>query len=59
MQHWSQQCLVVEWLGLSVTVRVRVRARARKWDLFFVCVFLKVANTFVLHVEDYLVGNWD
>ena len=28
-----QQCLVAEWLGLSVTVRVRVRARARE------CIF--------------------
>ena len=29
-----QQCLVAEWLGLSVTVRVRVRvrARAREWN---------------------------
>ena len=28
-----QQCLVAEWLGLSVTVRVRVRTRARE------CIF--------------------
>ena len=28
-----QQCLIGEWLGLSVTVRVRVRvrAKAREW----------------------------
>ena len=32
-----QQCLVAEWLGLSVTVRVRVRAKAREciFPLFF------------------------
>ena len=37
VQDRYQQCLVAEWLGLSVTVRVRVRARARKWgfSLFF------------------------
>ena len=34
-----QQCLVAEWLGLSVTVRVRVRVRAREWDFsLLVCV---------------------
>ena len=49
MHHSRQQCLVAEWLGLSVTVRVRVRARAREWD-FFLSV-LKVTNTFVLHVN--------
>ena len=27
--HHHQQCLVAEWLGLSVTVRVRVTVRAR------------------------------
>ena len=39
--HHSRQCLVAEWLGLSVTVRVRVRARARECDfslLFFLSV---------------------
>ena len=25
-----QQCLVAQWLGLSITVRVRARARARE-----------------------------
>ena len=49
MQRSRQQCLVAEWLGLSVTprvrvkVRVRVRVRVREWGfslLFFspVCV---------------------
>ena len=28
MHYSRQQCLVAEWLGLSVTVRVRVRAKA-------------------------------
>ena len=32
-----QQCLVAEWLGLTVAVRVKVRARARGciFSLFF------------------------
>ena len=34
-----QQCLVAEWLGLSVTVRVRVRARARGWNPFLLFFF--------------------
>ena len=41
VHHCCQQCLVAEWLGLSVTVRVRVMARAREWDftvLFFFCL---------------------
>ena len=33
MHHSRQQCLVAEWLGLSVTVRVRVGARAREWGV--------------------------
>ena len=37
-----QQCLIAEWLGLSVTVRVRAKARE---------TLLKVTNTFVLHVN--------
>ena len=37
MHRNRQQCLVAEWLGLSVTVRVRVRAKAREciFPLFF------------------------
>ena len=48
VHHRHQQCLVAEWLGLSVTVRVR--ARAREWDFFFLFM-LKVTDTFVLHVR--------
>ena len=52
MHHRRQQCLVAEWLGLSVTVRVRVRAGPGNVIFFrsflFFCV--KVTNTFVLHV---------
>ena len=57
VHHSRQQCLVAEWLGLSVTVRVRVRARAREWDfsVLFFCLCLKVTNTFVLHVN----GSFD
>ena len=31
VHHSYQQCLVAEWLGLSVIVRVKLRARAREW----------------------------
>ena len=52
-----QQCLVAEWLGLSVTVRVRVRARAREciFPFFFFLSLLKVAKIFVLRIS----GNCD
>ena len=50
MHHCCQQCLIAEWLGLSVTTRVRVRARAREWG-FTVLFFLSATNTFVLHVN--------
>ena len=43
-----QQCLVAEWLGLSVSVRVRVRARAREWNpcllFFFFFFFVNVVD---------------
>ena len=42
VHHSRQQCLVAEWLGLSVIVRVR------EWIFLSV---LKVTNTFVLHVN--------
>ena len=45
--HSRQQCIIAEWLGLSVTVRVR--ARAREWDFPLFLSVLKVTNTFVLH----------
>ena len=56
MHRNHQQCLVAEWLGLSVTVRVRVRARAREciFLLFFISL-LEVTNIFVLRVS----GNCD
>ena len=40
MHRNRQQCLVAEWLGLTVAVRVKVRARARGciFSLFFFCV---------------------
>ena len=44
VHHSCQQCLLAEWLGLSVTVRFRVRAR-------IVLSVLKVTNTSVLHVN--------
>ena len=54
-----QQCLIVKWLGLSVTVRVRIRARAREciFPFFFLFFFslLKVSKIFVLRVS----GNCD
>ena len=51
-----QQCLIDEWLGLSVTVRVRVRARARRCIFpFFFFSLLKVTKIYVLHVS----GNCD
>ena len=51
-----QQCLVAEWLGLSVTGRVSVRVRARARECIFPFVFfffslLKVTKIFVLHVS--------
>ena len=56
MHRNRQQCLVAEWLGLSVTVRVRVRARSRECIFpFFFFSLLKVTNTFVLCV----IGNCD
>ena len=44
-----QQCLVAEWLGLSVTIRVRVRARAREciFPLRSLSCTLAVTATFV------------
>ena len=39
VHRFCQQCLVAEWLGLSVTVRVRVRARARQCDFSFLLFF--------------------
>ena len=49
-----QQCLVAEWLGLSVTVRVRARARGMHFSFFFF-FSVKVTKIFVLHVS----GNYD
>ena len=50
VHHRHQQCLIAEWLGLSVIVRVR--ARAREWVFsvsFFFFFFFSVCdkNTFV------------
>ena len=51
-----QQCLVAEWLGLSVRVRVRARARECIFPFFFFFFsLLKVTKIFVLRVS----GNCD
>ena len=48
----NQQCLVIKWLGLSVTVRVRAIGPGNGIFLsFFFLSVLKVTNTFVLHVK--------
>ena len=49
VQRSRRQCLVAEWLGLSVTVRVRAKAKEWGFPPFFFSHVLKVTNTFVLH----------
>ena len=41
VHHSRQQCLVAEWLGLSVTVTVR--AKAREWDFSILFIFSVLA----------------
>ena len=38
VHHRHQQCLIAEWLELSVTVRVRARTRERDFGVLLLCV---------------------